>query len=179
MSSPSPGEAQALKEKGNAFYKRGELLKGTPPILNPNPCQTPLTTPPPSAIEQYQLACAADPTRALLLFNLSAAQFETGQYVACLLSTASAIELCNPRSDAELLAKLWLRRAKCELHQRNFKDAEAAAKRVGELKPGEVIRKDAVQLEKAAAVAEFYHGLMLEEEILGMTLETAKYRPRL
>lgn len=95
------------------------------------------------------------------------------------MSTASAIELCNPRSDAELLAKLWLRRAKCELHQRNFKDAEAAAKRVGELKPSEVIRKDAVQLEKAAAVAEFYHGLMLEEEILGMTLETPKYRPRL
>lgn len=95
------------------------------------------------------------------------------------MSTTSAIELCNPKSDGELLAKLWLRRAKCELHQRKFKDAELAAKRVVGFKPSEVIRKDAIQLEKAAVVAEFYHGLMLEEEILGMTLETPKYRPTL
>lgn len=95
------------------------------------------------------------------------------------MSTTSAIERCNPRSDGELLAKLWLRRAKCELHRRNFKDAEAAANKVPEFKPSEAIKKDAVQLGKAAVVAEFYYGLMLEEEILGMTLETPKYRPSL
>lgn len=33
MSSLGHDEAQALKEKGNAFYKYGELLKGTPPHL--------------------------------------------------------------------------------------------------------------------------------------------------
>lgn len=95
------------------------------------------------------------------------------------MSTTSAIELCNPKLDGELLAKLWLRRAKCELHQRKFEEAEAAAKKIAEFKPSEAIRKDAMELEKAAAVAEFYHGLMLEEEILGMTLEMPKYRPSL
>lgn len=115
----------------------------------------------------------------MLLFNLSAAQFETGQYIASLFSTKAGIELCDPQSDRELLAKLWLRRAKCELHGRNFKDAEAAAKKVKEYKPGDVIKKDAIQLEKSAAVSGFYHQIMLEEEILGLTLDTPKYRPRL
>lgn len=132
-----------------------------------------------SAIEQYQLACTADPTKPNLLFNLSAAQFETGQYVASLFSTKAAIDLCDPKEDGELLAKLWLRRAKCELHVRNFKEAEAAAKKVKEFQPGDVIRKDAVQLEKAAVVSDFYEHIMLEEEILAMTLETPKYRPSL
>lgn len=46
-------------------------------------------------------------------------------------------------------------------------------------KATDVIKRDAKTLQRAAAVTEGYNNLMLEEEIIGMTLDMPKYRPRL
>ncbi|KAH0609098.1 uncharacterized protein H6S33_001326 [Morchella sextelata] len=162
-----PDAFSTPREMENGHYKSGELLE---------------------AIEQYTLACAANPTSALLRFDLSAAQFETGQYAASLQSTRAGIELCGATAAAvnddgdggELLAKLWLHRARCELHLRNYRAAGEAAKQVSRIgRAPESTRRDAEELVNAVEVAIYYHSLLSEEEALRIVFEVPKYRPKL
>ncbi|KUJ24364.1 uncharacterized protein LY89DRAFT_679522 [Mollisia scopiformis] len=58
----SVSEADSLRAKGNTFYKSGNLLK---------------------AIELYQRAFNLEPSNSAALGNLSAAQYELGEYKKC------------------------------------------------------------------------------------------------
>lgn len=76
-----------------------------------------------AAAAKYRSAIAQDPTDPAPLRTLSSAQFEQGDYSACLKSIQSALAL---EKDESKLPALRLRKAKCHFYLRQFEAAKDA-----------------------------------------------------
>ncbi|KAL9006254.1 MAG: hypothetical protein Q9188_000976 [Gyalolechia gomerana] len=93
--------SDALRQEGNALY-RANLLQ--------------------EAVRCYTKAAGLAPTDPTLLSNLSAANYEIGDYQHCIDDILKALELCT-RDATTLRTKLYLRLIKCYLPGKDYQAA--------------------------------------------------------
>lgn len=108
--------SQEFRSKGNEAYLAGEIFKGTHPVATP---RTLLISP---AITLYHKAAETAPDDPAPFSNLSAAYFESGDYIASITASDQALALVK---DEAKLQKLYLRKAKSLVHLRNYEAAAA------------------------------------------------------
>ncbi|KAI0197972.1 hypothetical protein F4808DRAFT_473096 [Astrocystis sublimbata] len=107
----APKTANEMRERGNAFYKKGALKE---------------------AIAAYEKAAALDPADPLPLSNLSAAHFETGSYTDSVEAAQKALEKPQFVADTKspIAQKLLVRSAKSRLHLAEVEEAKGLVDKI-------------------------------------------------